>query len=351
MDEYRILVVANKYLTGFDQPKLTAMYVDKKLQGVMAVQALSRLNRSADKLGKKTEDCMSLDFYNTTDDIKKSFDPYYTATSLSKATDINVLHELKIKSGYDLGVYEWSEVEDFVEKYFKGMEADKYLSPIIQIAEERFNNGLDLEEKAKVDYKIKAKQFVKIYGQMASIMPYEMVNWEKLFWFLKFLIPKLIIIDPVSIELDNLLDSVDLSTYGLERVKLNASIGLDASETEVDPQNSNPRGAHGGTDDKDELDIIIRSFNERWFQGWEATPEEQRVKFINLAQRMKEHPDYKEKYQENADAQNREIAFAKIFDEVMGKQRRNELDLYRLLSQDESFKIAMQDTLKRILRA
>ncbi|HQO32128.1 MAG TPA: hypothetical protein PK534_07980, partial [Chitinophagales bacterium] len=107
----------------------------------------------------------------------------------------------------------------------------------------------------------------------------------------------------------------------------------------------------GGTDDKDELDMIIRSFNERWFQGWEATPEEQRVKFINLAQRMKEHPDYKEKYQENADAQNREIAFAKIFDDVMGKQRKNELDLYRLLSQDESFKIAMQDTLKRILRA
>jgi type I restriction enzyme R subunit len=83
----------------------------------------------------------------------------------------------------------------------------------------------------------------------------------------------------------------------LERVKLNASIGLDASETEVDPQNSNPRGAHGGTDDKDELDLIIKSFNERWFQGWEATPEEQRAKFINLAQKMKEHPDLKKSMQ------------------------------------------------------
>ncbi len=216
---------------------------------------------------------------------------------------------------------------------------------------QRFNSELELDDKAKVDYKIKAKQFVKIYGQMASIMQFEMVEWEKLFWFLKFLIPKMKIKDPDQDALDGLLNAVDLSTYGLERVKLNVNIGLDASETEVDPQNSNPRGAHGGTDDKDELDMIIRSFNERWFQGWEATPEEQRVKFINLAQRMKEHPDYKEKYQENADAQNREIAFAKIFDDVMGKQRKNELDLYRLLSQDESFKIAMQDTLKRILRA
>ncbi|HBD94558.1 MAG: DEAD/DEAH box helicase [Spirochaetes bacterium GWF1_31_7] len=349
MDEYRILVVANKYLTGYDQPKLTAMYVDKKLQGVIAVQALSRLNRSSDKLGKKTEDLFILDFYNTTEDIKKSFDPFYTATSLSKATDINVLHELKSILD-DVGVYEWSEVEDFVEKYFKGVNAQE-LSPIIDIAAERFNTTLELEDKAKADYKIKAKHFVKIYGQMSSIMPYEVLVWEKLFWFLKFLIPKLIIIDKEQDALDGLLNSIDLSTYGLERVKLNISIGLDPSETEVDPQNSNPRGAHGGDSEKDELDLIIKSFNERWFQGWEATPDEQREKFVNLAQKMKEHTDFKEKYADNADPQNREIAFSKIFDDVMGKQRKNELDLYRLISQDEGFKTAMQDTIKRLLLA
>jgi type I restriction enzyme R subunit len=348
MDEYRILVVANKYLTGYDQPKLTAMYVDKKLQGVIAVQALSRLNRSSDKLGKKTEDLFILDFYNTTEDIKKSFDPFYTATSLSKATDINVLHELKSNLD-DAGVYEWSEVEDFVEKYFKGVNAQE-LSPIIDIAAERFNTTLALEDKAKADYKIKAKHFVKIYGQMASIMPYEVIAWEKLFWFLKFLIPKLIIVDNEKDALDGLLNSVDLSTYGLERVKLNTSIGLDASETEVDPQNPNPRGAHGGESDKDELDLIIKSFNEKWFQGWEATPDEQRAKFVNLAQKMKEHTDFKEKYADNKDVQNREIAFSKIFDDIMGKQRKNELDLYRLISQDDGFKIAMQDTIKRMLR-
>jgi len=348
MDEYRMLIVANKYLTGFDQPKLTAMYVDKKLQGVMAVQALSRLNRSADKLGKKTEDLFILDFYNSTEDIKEAFDPFYTSTTLSKSTDINVLHELKATLD-DSGVYEWLEVEDFVEKYFKGVNAQE-LSPIIDIAAERFNSGLEFDDKAKADYKIKAKQFVKIYGQMASIMPYEMLAWEKLFWFLKFLIPKLIIVDPDQDTLDELLNSVDLSTYGIERVKLNTSIVLDAAESELDPQNPNPRGVHDGEPEEDPLDLIIRSFNERWFQGWEATPDEQRVKFVNLAQKMKEHPDYKEKYAENVDTQNREIAFNKIFDEVMGKQRKNELDLYRLISHDEGFKIAMQDTLKRILR-
>lgn len=191
---------------------------------------------------------------------------------------------------------------------------------------------------------------MKIYGQMASIMPYEILVWEKLFWFLKFLIPKLIIIDPNQDSLDELLNSVDLSTYGLERVKLNESIGLDANETALDPQNPNPRGAHGGDSEKDELDLIIKSFNERWFQGWEATPDEQRAKFVSLAQKMKEHKDFQEKYAANTDFQTRDIAFIKMFDEVMAKQRKNELDLYRLISQDESFKIAMQDTLKKILR-
>ena len=349
MDEYRILVVANKYLTGFDQPKLTAMYVDKKLQGVMAVQALSRLNRSADKLGKKTEDLFVLDFFNSTDDIKTAFDPFYTATSLSQATDVNVLHELKATLD-NAGVYEWPEVEDFVAKYFRNVDAQE-LSSITAIAAARFNTGLDLADSDKADFKIKAKQFVKIYGQMAAIMPYEVLNWEKLFWFLKFLIPLLVIRDPNSDALDELLNSVDLSTYGLERVKLNTSIALDASETELDPQNPNPRGAHGGDGDEDSLDIIIRSFNERWFQGWEATPDEQRVKFVNLARSMQAHPDFRDKYSENADTQNREIAFKKIFDEVMSHQRKTELDLYRLISKDEAFKIAMQDTIKRILSA
>lgn len=347
-DEYKILVVANKYLTGFDQPKLTAMYVDKKLQGVLAVQALSRLNRAADKLGKKTEDLFVLDFFNSTEDIKAAFDPFYTSTTLSKATDVNVLHELK-NSLDEVGVYEWDEVEDFVTKYFKGVNAEQ-LSPIIDIAADRFNNQLELEDKAKADYKIKAKQFVKIYGQMAAILPYEVLKWEKLFWFLKFLIPKLIVKDPNSDALDELLNSVDLSTYGLERVKLNTSIGLDSSETELDPQNPNPRGAHGGGEDEDPLDLIIKSFNERWFQGWSVTPEEQRVKFVNLASKIKAHPDYKTKFEENMDEQNKGIAFMKIFDDVVSSERKNELELYRLLAKDDAFRIAMQDTLKRMLR-
>ena len=322
------------------------MYVDKKLQGVLAVQALSRLNRSANKLGKKTEDLFVLDFFNSTEDIKAAFDPFYTSTTLSKATDVNALHELKTTLDTE-GVYEWTEVEDFVDKYFKGVDAQE-LSPIIDVAAERFNMSLGLEEKDKADYKIKAKQFVKIYGQMSAILPYEVVNWEKLFWFLKFLIPKLIIKDASQDAIDELLNAIDLSTYGLERVKLNVAIDLDESETALDPQNDNPRGAHGGETEEDPLDLIIKSFNERYFQGWEATPDEQRVKFINLTKGVTSHPDFATKVAENSDIQNRDLAFLRILDEVMSKQRKNELDLYRLYAQDPSFKQSFTDTMKRM---
>lgn len=346
-DEYRILVVANKYLTGFDQPKLCTMYVDKKLQGVMAVQALSRLNRSANKYGKKTEDLFILDFFNQVDDIRASFDPFYTSTSLSKATDVNVLHELKGTLD-DAGVYEQYEVEEFIDKYFDGKDAQE-LSPIIDVAANRFNQELELEDDDKADFKIKAKQFVKIYGQMASIMEFEVLAWEKLYWFSKFLIPKLIVKSKEDELIDELLESVDLSTYGLERTKLNTSISLDDTNSVLDPQNANPRGAHGGDEEKDILDEIIRTFNERWFQGWDSTPEEQRAKFIILSKQIEAHPDYQEKYADNSDVQTRDLAFKKILSEVMSNQRKKELELYKLFAKDDSFYQSFYDTMQRMV--
>ncbi len=345
-EEYRLLVVANKYLTGFDQPKLCTMYVDKKLQGVLAVQALSRLNRSADRLGKKTEDLFILDFFNSTEDIKSAFDPFYTSTTLSGATDVGVLHELKGVLG-EVGVYEWSEVENFAVKYFQGVDGQD-LSPIIEVAVERFSHGLELEDEEKIDFKIKSKQFVKIYGQMASIIPYEVLDWEKLFWFLKFLIPKLAVKTKEDQQLDDILESVDLSTYGLERTKLNHAISLDDSASELDPQNANPRGTHGADEEKDELAEIIRTFNERWFHGWEATPEDQRVKFVQISKHIQAHPDFESKFVNNPDIQNRDIAFDKILRDVLASQRKQELELYKLSAKDEGFYRALLDTMKRL---
>ncbi|MFI0399436.1 MAG: type I restriction endonuclease subunit R [Thiolinea sp.] len=346
-DEYRLLVVANKYLTGFDQPKLCAMYVDKKLASVLCVQTLSRLNRAAPKWGKKTEDLFVLDFFNSVDDIKTAFDPFYTSTSLSAATDINVLHELKDALD-EVGVYEWQEVENFVTRYFNNEDAQT-LSGVIDVAAERFNRELELDNAAKVDFKIKAKQFVKIYGQMAAIMPYEMLMWETLFWFLKFLIPKLKVADPDAELLDELLNSVDLSTYGLQRVKLNHTIALDDTASELDPQNPNPRGAHDTEREADPLDEIIRTFNERWFQGWSATPEEQRVRLLSMAESIKSHPDFHDKYQNEHDPHNQHLAFEKLFKEVMLQRRKDDLEFYKLFSGDAAFKTSLMQSMQRMV--
>lgn len=342
-DEYKILVVANKFLTGFDEPMLHTMYVDKKLQGVMAVQTLSRLNRCNYKLNKR--DTFILDFYNSVADIKDAFDNFYTSTSLSEPTDVNVLHDIK-DSLDDVGVYEMEEVEEFNQLFFACQDADT-LSPIIDKASSRFDNNLS--EELKADFKIKAKQFVKIYAQIACIIPFNNPDWEMLHWYLKFLIPKLKVKDPHAEEIDELLESVDLSTYGLERVKLNHSIGLDSSASEVSPQNPNPRGSHDNDDEKNPLDHIVSTFNERFFAGWDATPEEQRVKFINIAQHVMSDPNYEDKVLNNADEQNRRIALEDMIKKAVNSERRRELDLYKKYASDDEFKKAFDSSIMRIL--
>lgn len=346
-DQYRLLVVANKFLTGFDQPKLCAMYVDKKLDGVLAVQALSRLNRAAPKYSKKTEDLFVLDFFNKIEDIKASFDPFYTSTSLKEETDINVLHELKAVLD-DSGIYERIEVDEFFDSYFKGEEAGKLLA-MIDVVADRFNS--ELEDDDKADYKIKAKQFVKIYAQMASIMPYEIVEWEKLFWFLKFLVPKMVVKDKDKDMLDELLNAIDLSTYGLERVRLGAKIELDPIEAQLEPQNPNLRGAHADDEKKDPLDEIIKNFNEKWFKGWDATPEEQRAKFIHIIEKVKAHKDFEQNYEKNTDEINKKLAITKIIDEVINNERRKELELYRLFATNDEFKLGLMENIQMALRA
>lgn len=342
-DDFKILVVANKYLTGFDEPMLHTMYVDKKLQGVLAVQALSRLNRCNWKLGKT--DTFVLDFYNTVDDIKAAFDPFYTATTLSEPTDVNVLHDLKDVLD-NFGIYDWSEVTSFNDKFFASAEAEE-LHPIIDAVVARFD--ADLDDEQRIDFKIKAKQFVKIYAQVAAIIPFNNVNWEMLHWFLKFLIPKLKVKDPDQDKLDELLNSVDLSTYGLERSRLETKIGLDASETELEPQNPNVRGGHFGDGDKDPLDEIVRAFNERHFAGWEATPEEQRVKFINIAKHVMNHADYKAQVEDNPDSQNRQLALERLIQQAISVERRRELDLYKRYASDPDFKRAFDASVSRLL--
>nr|WP_290446010.1 DEAD/DEAH box helicase family protein [Acinetobacter lwoffii] len=347
LDENRILVVANKYLTGFDQPKLTTMYIDKKMTGVQCVQALSRLNRAAPKYNKRTEDLFILDFYNDIADIKAAFDDFYTSTSLSSATDVNVLNDVKTSLD-DSGVYELHEIVKFNELFFSSASGSD-LSPIIDTAVERFDADTSVwGHEQRVDFKVKAKQFVKIYAQVSSIIQFNKVEWEQLYWFLKFLVPKLNVQDGRLNGIDDLLESVDLSTYALKREHINKAISLDAEETIVDPQNPNPRNPSEQNDDET-LDTIISKFNEKWFQGWSATSNDQRVIIIDLVKRLQEHQHFTKKYKENLDPHTRSLAFKKMLDEIMVVQRKNMVDLYNLYRKDPAFQDTFSQTLENLV--
>ena len=346
-DDYRILVVANKYLTGFDQPKLCAMYVDKPLAGVLAVQALSRLNRSAPDLGKLSEDLFILDFYNTKEDIKDSFDPFYTATTLSEATDVNILHELK-NTIIGIGVFDMEEVNSFIDLYIHGAEADQW-APIIDAAADRFNLEIEWTENGKADFKMKCKQFVKIYSRVAAIMPFEVKEWEKMFWFLRYLIPSLHIEGPNMDSMKDLLDSVDLNTYGLRRTALNEPIILDAGEATIDPLKPTMVSAGGGEETTDPLDEILKEFNSRWFNGWDATPDDQKMKLVSVAQAVADDEDYKSLVVGNPDQQAVDALMIEIIDRIMRQKRKGDNSLYKEYQQNEGFKAGFRNVIMRML--
>lgn len=323
----RILVVANKYLTGFDQPKLLTMYIDKPLGGVLAVQTLSRLNRTAPELGKRDEDICVLDFFNTIEDMKASFDPFFTSTTLEQATDPNVLGELK-DTLLDLGVFTWDEVELFNEKFLKGADQEE-LSPILDTAQHRYDHEIEWPENGKADFKMKCKQFVRIYSRIAAIMAFDAPSWEKLYWYLRLLIPQLKVPDNGGVDIRDLLDNTNLNTYCLSRTALNHRITLDNEESALQPLSPTMVNAGGTEDDKTQLDIVLEHFNQKHMGGWDATPEEQRAKVVRIAELVTQNAQYMAQVVGNPDTDAADRRFEEIMQGVMAQQRASDLTLYR----------------------
>ena len=252
-DPYRFLIVADKYQTGYDEPLLHTMYVDKALSGIKAVQTLSRLNRAH----PQKHDTFVLDFYNDADTIQLSFEPYYRTTILSAETDPNKLHDLQSDlEGYQ--VYSQEHIDELVSLYLNGADRDK-LDPILDACVATYKD--DLDEDGQVDFKGKAKAFVRTYGFLAAILPYSNAAWEKLSIFLNFLIPKL----PAPIEEDlsrGILESIDMESYRAE-VKTTLKITLQDQDVEVDPVPTSG-GGRKPEPELDQLSNIIKAFNDQF---------------------------------------------------------------------------------------
>ncbi len=343
-DENRILVVADKFLTGFDQPKLCALYLDKSLKGVKAVQALSRLNRAAPELGKRSEDLFILDFFNTVESIRDSFAPFYTGTILTEETNVNVLHDLQFAIDGS-GIYTQNDVEEFAKLYFTGAPYEE-LMPIIDGV---ITCYMDLEEDARVDLKVKTHQFVKVYSKVAAILAFDEVEWEKRFWFYRLLLEKMVVPGPKSEDMKELVASVDLTTHGLRRTALNVKIELDPKDGELEP--NKPVMAHGSADlaeeSKSPLDELLDEFNERWFKGWGAAPEDQKIKVFQVARHVVENESY-ELTRDNPDRQAATDVLRELIDDSVLTTQSTDLAFYKSYK-DQAFKEAFQEMLIKIL--
>lgn len=331
-DPYRFLIVANKFVTGFDEPLLHTMYVDKPLAGVMAVQTLSRLNRAH----PQKRDTFVLDFADNAEAVKAAFQDYYRATVQVGETDANKLHDLK----NDLDakqVYSWQQVEDLVALYVTGADRDK-LDPILDACVAVYIENLD--EDGQVEFKGQAKAFVRSYGFLAAILTYGHSAWEKLAIFLNFLIPKL----PAPKEEDlskGVLDGIDMESYRVE-AQASLKMSMDDADAFIEPV---PPGSSGGSGDPDidKLSNIIKAFNDMFGNiEWKDGDKIRKVITEEIPARVAQDKAY-QNAQSNSDKQNAKLEHDKALNRVVLELISDHTELFKQFSDNPSFKRWLTD--------
>ena len=252
-DPYRFLICADKFQTGYDEPLLHTMYVDKPLSGIKAVQTLSRLNRAH----PQKHDCFVLDFQNNSEAITFAFQDYYRTTLLADETDPNKLHDLK--GALDgAQVYTPEQVRQVVERFLAGADRDQ-LDPILDTCVAVYVDRLD--EDGQVDFKGKAKVFCRTYAFLSSVIPYSNAEWEKLSIFLDLLTPKL----PAPKEEDlakGILEAIDMDSYRVEK-KAAMKIALADTDAEIEPVPTDASGRKSEPE-LDRLSNILKTFNDQF---------------------------------------------------------------------------------------
>ncbi|MDC7230726.1 MAG: type I restriction endonuclease [Sphaerochaetaceae bacterium] len=327
-EPYRILIVADKFQTGFDEPLLNAMYVDKSLADIKAVQTLSRLNRSYP--GKKDTGVFVLDFVNDPGVIKKAFDRYYRTTMLSGETDPQKLNTL-IDSMETLQVFTKEQVDTFVNLYLGG--ADRaLLEPILKACKERYLT-LDVEEQ--VLFKSNAKNFVRTYNFLVAILPYGSQEWEKLSIFLNLL--KEILPAPHGDDYTTgLVESVDLENYR-SVAQETMSIALANENAIIDPIPV-PTDVGIQVPDLENLSKILEEFNKicgglgiNWTNDKAAQKQ-----LLELPEVVKASVSYQDAM-ENSDVQNSRIESDKATRKAIQGNSTTGIEFYKAITDHPEF--------------
>ena len=329
-DPYRILVVADMFQTGFDEPLLQTMYVDKPLYDIAAVQTLSRLNRAYP--GK--DEVYVLDFANKTSVIEEAFSKFYRTTILSDETDPNKLYDLiSLMENYQ--VYEDDNVNYLVDQFLSGAERDR-LDPVLDACVAVYNQ---LETEDQIEFKSAAKSFVRTYGFLGAILPYGNVEWEKLSIFLNFLIPKL----PSPRDDDyseGILSTIDLDSYRNEAQQA-ISIKLEDEDAEIAPI---PAGKIGYIiePEMDLLSKIIMNFNDMFGNiEWKDAD--------NVQRQILEIPSMvsmDEKYQnamKNSDEQEARTESERALQKVIFSIMSDNMELFKQFQDNPSFRKWLSD--------
>jgi type I restriction enzyme R subunit len=334
--EYQILLVADKYQTGFDQPLLHTMYVDKKLSGVKAVQTLSRLNRTYP--GK--EDTFILDFTNDRETIIESFQPYYELTTMNETTDPNHLYDLKGKTDV-ANVYYQSEVDGFAKVFYKQGNASfkdqGKLYAFIDPAVDRFK--AIAKEETQDEFKKSFTSFVRLYSFLSQIMPFQDVELEKLYSYGRFLLNKLPKTDYIErLKLDN---EVALEYYRLQKIaegdlvlQVQGEYGLDAT-TEA--------GISKPKEEKDKLSNILNVLNDKY--GTEFTDAD-KLYFEQLEQALFENDELKLRAQSNP-IENFKYAFEEVFVQTLIDRMKDNEEIFDKIMVDNEFKTDVKDWLTK----
>ncbi len=324
-DPYRFLICADKFQTGYDEPLLHTMYVDKTLSGIKAVQTLSRLNRAH----PQKHDVFVLDFMNDTETIQLAFEDFYRTTILSEETDPNKLHDLKTNLDSHQ-VYSPDQVDRFVGLFLEGA-ARENLEPILDDCVAVYTDSLD--EDGQIDFKGKAKSFTRTYDFLASILPYTNAGWEKLSIFLNFLIPKL----PAPREEDlakGILESIDMDSYRVEKQTV-VRVQLADADALIDPI---PIGGGGGRaePEMDRLSNILKTFNEQFGTLFSDTDRIVRRIREDIAPKVAADGPYRNAMRNTPTTARIELDAALM--RVMSPLLRDDTELYKQFVQNPAFR-------------
>ena len=336
-DPYRFLICADKFQTGYDEPLLHTMYVDKTLSGIKAVQTLSRLNRAH----PKKHDVFVLDFLNDTETITEAFSQYYRTTVLADETDPNKLHDLQ----GDLDgaqVYSPDQVREFVTRYLDGVERER-LDPILDRCVAVYVN--ELGEDEQVAFKSKAKGFVRTYAFLSSILTYNNQDWEKRSIFLNFLIPKL----PSPVEEDlskGILETIDMDSYRVEKHAM-WKIMLEDEDAEIEPV-PGVGGAGKGEVEIDRLSAIIEQFNDL-FGGidWQHADRVSQMITETIPAKVAQDTAFKNA-RANSDRENARIEHDRALARVMTSIMKDDTELFKQFVDNTDFKRWLGDTVFRL---